>query len=593
MASYACLRRAFAGRPSAAGCPPWAGLVHVVAGIAATLVFAAAAGAAPARLDVRGWPLAPREAEGVFEPARRAPADSLALAGASAAALARLQGAGWLEARIDAAWRAPDATGTPVLAVGVEAGPRFRWGPLSLDVPREDSAAVATSMAWRPGDPARPADLTAAIERAVADAEAAGHAWARLSISAWTPDSGRVAVSVSGTLGPAVSIEDVRLEGMTVTQPAVARRAMGRLESRVYDPATVRAATDRLVALGVFRRVEYLGLAGGSDWHRGVLRWRVEEPRANTFEGAVGVQGGGTAVGLARLELGNLQGSARSVSLAWQSRGKGLSDFAARYAEPMLFGSPVRLEGALRQQIQDTTYSQFTFGARVRTALGLREHVEAGFEEDRVARTAGEVESADLGNTVFALERDDPRGPRRGSRTRLSVTQTFKREHLRPVPGAPRRERTARASAVEFEGEWHRPLARRTGLSLETRAAGRFSSQRVLDDYERWPLGGASTLRGHDEEAFRVDRYALTRLEWRFFPGRGRERLAVFWDHAEMATRLPRPAGGDRLARTAADGVGFGMRLPAAGGDVDLDYGLEPGKGFLDGKIHLRLVTAF
>lgn len=60
-----------------------------------------------------------------------------------------------------------------------------------------------------------------------------------------------------------------------------------------------------------------------------------------------------------------------------------------------------------------------------------------------------------------------------------------------------------------------------------------------------------------------------------------------------MQTRREREGGGTRLERGTVDGLGFGMRLPAGGGVVDLDYGLEPGRAFLDGKIHLRLVTAF
>jgi hemolysin activation/secretion protein len=115
----------------------------------------------------------------------------------------------------------------------------------------------------------------------------------------------------------------------------------------------------------------------------------------------------------------------------------------------------------------------------------------------------------------------------------------------------------------------------------------------VLGEWERWPVGGAASLRGHDEEAFRVDRYALARFEWRWFVGSQGQRLALFWDHAEMQTRVALPAGGDAFRHRAADGTGVGMRLPAAGGDVDLDYGLEPGHGFLEGKIHLRLVTSF
>jgi len=220
----------------------------------------------------------------------------------------------------------------------------------------------------------------------------------------------------------------------------------------------------------------------------------------------------------------------------------------------------------------------------------------AGFEEERVVQARGEVQSANLQNTLFALEydgRDESLSPRHGLRARVSATQVFKHEVLRATAATPAAGRTGSASALEVESEWHRPLGANTGLAFETHSAGRFSSQRVLAEWERYPLGGATTLRGHDEEAFRVDRYALGRLEWRYFLGVSGQRLQLFWDHAEMQTRLADVAGGDHLRRASADGVGFGMRVPAAGGVVDLDYGLEPGHGFLDGRIHLRLVTAF
>ena len=67
----------------------------------------------------------------------------------------------------------------------------------------------------------------------------------------------------------------------------------------------------------------------------------------------------------------------------------------------------------------------------------------------------------------------------------------------------------------------------------------------------------------------------------------------MFHDAAWFETREAVPAGGNPLARGSAFGLGFGLRLPAAGGLVDLDYGLAPGGGFLDGKIHLQLVTTF
>lgn len=560
------------------------------AGLLALALAAASAGAALAapRLEVSGWPGTSREAEVLFAPALRVPGDSAAAAGALARATAVLQSGGWLAGRVRAEWSADRAA----LLVRVEPGPRSRWGTLAFEVPAEDSAAFAADVAWRAGATADPVALSVAVARAVDRAAAAGHAWAQLGVSGWTADSGRVDVRLSGARGPLVTIGDVRLEGLRSTRPDVVKRALGRLEGRPYDPAAIRAAEQRLAGLGVFRRVEYLGLAGAGDWRRGVLRWKVEEPRYNTFEGAVGVQGGGTAVGLARLDLGNVLGTARVVSLAWQSRGRGLTEFGARYAEPLALGTPLRLELALQQQIQDTVYTRFRWGAKARTALGSRETIEGGFEKERVVQTTGEVRSADLSSVTFAIERDardDPGAPRRGTWSRLSATQTDKREVLR----SPAERRDARTSAAELRGEWHRPLRGAQGLAVELRAAGRFGSQGLLADWERWPLGGAATLRGHDEEAFYADRFALLRTEWRYFVGSRGERLALFWDHAEMQTRRALPAGGDRLSREGADGVGFGMRLPAAGGLVDLDYGLEPGRGFLDGKVHLRLVTAF
>jgi hypothetical protein len=60
-----------------------------------------------------------------------------------------------------------------------------------------------------------------------------------------------------------------------------------------------------------------------------------------------------------------------------------------------------------------------------------------------------------------------------------------------------------------------------------------------------------------------------------------------------MGTREPLAVGGDRMEIVNADGVGFGLRLEAPGGLVGLDYGLEPGRGPLEGKIHLQLITTF
>ncbi|MGH7731032.1 MAG: BamA/TamA family outer membrane protein, partial [Candidatus Eiseniibacteriota bacterium] len=343
--------------------------------------------------------------------------------------------------------------------------------------------------------------------------------------------------------------------------------------------------------LGLFRAVEYRGLEGEGDWRRGQLVYRVDEPRYNRFEGAVGMQGDRRAVGLASVALDNLAGTGRALALRWESRGRGAAEFAARYAEPLLLGTPLYAEAGIEQLEQDTLYTRTRWGGRLRHTLSERDRIAAGYTQERVVQGQGEVQHVAAQTTEFTLERDTrdaAAAARKGELGRVTATQVFKRETLRAGG-----RRNARANTVEALLEWHRALGERTGVTLELSGAARFGTQRILPLFERYPVGGAASLRGHDEQAFRVDRFALSRLEWRRFLGAGGERLFLFWDHALMATRLEAEQGGERRETLHRDGIGFGLRLDAAGGTVGVDYGLEPGRAPLDGKIHLRLVTAF
>lgn len=561
------------------------------------LAFASAGAAAAPRLRLDGWPLASRDGEALFAATLRAPSDSAALAAALVGAESRLQSLGWLDARIRASWYAEQG----VLEVTTEPGRRYHWGSVSCAVPGADSLLLVSLLRWPRGAPVDPAQLGARVDQALRQAEDQGHAWAQLSLTDWAADSGRVDVRLSGALGPRVVVSAVRIDGLRTTRRDVAARALGHLTGLPYNPTAARAAAARLAQLGVFSRSEFVGIEGGPQWQAGVLAFRVEEPRYNRFEGAVGVQGQAGVIGLATLELGNLLGTARSAALGWQSRGAGRSDFSVRYTEPFLAGLPFRVEGALVQQLQDTTYTRTRWGVRVGHVLGAGDHIEAGLEEERVVQTHGDARTAELQNTVFAYERDgrdDRVAPRHGTRFRVTGTGVFKRETLRVPPAGSSPTHRSRAGLAEARAEWHRPTGATTGIALELWATGRFSSERVLADYERTPVGGATTLRGHDEDAFRADRVALSRLEYRWFPGTVGEQVSLFWDHAHMVTRQPVLDGtgatlGDRSVVRGADGIGLGLRLRAAGGLVDVDYGLEPGRGFLEGRIHLRLVSVF
>ena len=565
----------------------FAGLAQCVALAAPPL--ARDAGAAAARLEVRGRVLGARECASWFAAALRAPRDSAALSAALGVAIQELESRAYLDARASAAW---DSTGEARLAVRFDEGPRYTLSSVVIETPgAEDSARIAAALHLSAGVPASPATVGDAIGRAVEELSGDGYPYVTLGVRLWQADSARVKLRLSGALGPRVTVTAVRIDGLRVTRTDVASRAVGPLVGHAYQRASAEDGRDRLEALGLFRTVAFQGLEGEPDWHGARLVYKVEEPRYNEFEGAVGVQGAAGAVGLARLDLGNLLGTGRAVALRWESRGSGVTQFDARYGEPQVFGLPLRLEGSLAQEVQDTIYVRTRWGVHGVFALSGRERIEAGYDVERVVQEFDVVEEADLENTMLALEHSslDPAGRiRRGWMGRLAVAQSFKRAHLRPEG-----EQTARASEVELRGAWRTPLRGASALNWEVSSGGRFSSEAVLPQYERTPLGGAKTLRGYDEQQFWVDRYALSRLEWGRYLGEGAQRAYLFWDHAWTSTRDQLADGSQPLSLASHDGIGFGLRVETAGGLIGLDYGLEPGRPPLEGKLHLQLVSQF
>jgi outer membrane protein assembly factor BamA len=555
------------------------------------------AGAAASRFEVHGHVLSAHESETLLaDPHGRS--DSTAVAGGLARLVGALQDEGYLDARARAERVSADTTDQR-WRVFVTEGERRRLIELRVEVGgATDSLLVTNALGLKAGGWVSPRALGDAVEHALDTAASRGYPYASLGVTALDWDTAGARARVGGALGPLVTVTGMRFDGLTTTSPALVRRTAGPLEGRPYDPTAAEEAADRLRQLGLFRTVTFTGLESSGDWSKGVLVYKIEEPHYNAFEGAVGLQGPSGArevVGLARIELGNLAGTGRSAALHWRSDGPGLQSFDARYREPMVLGQPWSLELALSEDLQDTLYTRSRAGAKLAMRLEPRRRLELSYEQERVVSTIGDASQATTQMTGAAIEsdhRDDPVLPRRGLRGRVEGGQWFKTSELR-VGGTSHAHLTTGHVVLE----WHRPLGRgampHAGLAWELSGAGVFSSEPVLQDYERYLIGGTATLRGYDEQQFHVDRYALSRLEWRWFLGVRGQQVHLFWDHAEMGTRQPLLPSGTQLVHQAADGVGFGIRIETGTGLAGIDYAVPPGQPPLDGKIHLQLVSYF
>lgn len=552
-----------------------------LAGVACLALFVGAA--TSASLVLRGTRLPERQANALLGEAMRAPGDTTRLAAGLARLVARLQDSGYLDARASARWQGDQ------LQVEVREGREHRFTRVQLRAySAADSASISRALALHAGDIASPSRVAVAMDAALDAASESGHPYARVSLSGWDVDSAGVALVLTGDLGPQIAFAGARFIGARVTNPSLLERAAGNL-SGPYVQSRAEAARARVEQLGLFRSVTLADPEALGDFKQARVVMNVEERPYNQFEGVLGSQGDGGLVGLARVDLENLAGTGRAARVRWESRGKGVSQSLARYHEPLVFGFPVAADLSLEAQTYDTLFTRTKLGLAARWALSGNEHLEAGLETERVVQDIADVREAASQTTRLAVLHehfDDRLSPRRGLGVRLEASQSFSRQKL--VGGL---RRSVRSSAAELGGSLLRPLGARTGLSLEAHGAGRIGSERILGLYERYALGGAASLRGYNEEAFRVDRYALTRLEWRaYLPGG--QYAFLFWDHAIAATRLPTLTG-DRVQLLNRDGYGAGLSLAASAGRVGVTYGVASGLGPLSGKLHIQVMAPF
>ena len=172
--------------------------------------------------------------------------DSAAVAAGLAGLVERLQNLGFLNARASASWDSASTPGGDArMIVRVIEGPRVRFREVRVaNAPAADSARFAATLGLTPGSWASPRAAAEAIERALRDAVEHGHPYAELGVRGWTQEADGVTLTLNGRLGPLVTVNGARIEGLHVTREAVARKSMGRLSGLPYNRSAAEAARE-------------------------------------------------------------------------------------------------------------------------------------------------------------------------------------------------------------------------------------------------------------------------------------------------------------------------------------------------------------
>lgn len=321
----------------------------------------------------------------------------------------------------------------------------------------------------------------------------------------------------------------------------------------------------------------------------------VEEVDPGRFDIVLGYQPpqdgvGGGVVGSGKIDLYSPFGEGRTLNLALNRTPGLISTFDAAVSDPFFLGSPIGVAAAFSGRSQDSTFSHQRISAEVSTRLsssvqvgliGSRESLDPGRAGDTINRSTTWL----AGVSVEIRSLDRFVSPRQGVAVESSF-ETGVRAFATDSLGSTRRQRLS----LEVRGYLPTFINQGVVLGLDARSLigrglGPGDEASRFDEGELFRWGGASRLRGYDEDEVVGTTVGRLFSEYRFgFDARsflfGFVDLG-FVDRPELAT-LP-------ARRELLPGYGVGIRVATALGLTTLTYALNPDLSPTRGKIHLSL----
>ncbi|MBN2071445.1 MAG: hypothetical protein JW814_08310 [Candidatus Krumholzibacteriota bacterium] len=372
-------------------------------------------------------------------------------------------------------------------------------------------------------------------------------------------------------------ISGVTFEGIARTDTSVALRTSRLGKGKRFSERDLEKSQEYLGSSGLFRSTGRIRVIRSDMGKVELVVPVIEKENSNSFLGAFGFSrkddGDYRLNGSLRLDLRNIAGKGRDVSLDWLNDGQKYSNTRLLFTEPFLFSMPVHFDGELRQTVQDTLYDLASGGVSLRIPIGPVYSVATGFFADRTL--FGGQSAVDRNSRQryrLGLIRNRGRGLRfniylEGAR-RSSVHQVGAKEVENQL-------------LYQFDGAIEVPL--RPGQEFFTRlvSEGVFS-RGVLSLSEMSLLGGARSLRGYRENQFRGEKTGCLSLEYRF----GEESRIFFFNDTGAYYR--RSEGWQ-----IRNGSGFGVVSFSQFGIVELSFGVGEELSLSSTRIHISLTERF
>ena len=516
-------------------------------------------------------------------------------------------------------------TSEMVMTVTIVEGKQIRTGKITLaGNQRFSEAEIRDQLNLRQGKFFTPVALEQGIERIQTLYSEYGYPKVEIAPKdfQFSAETGAVDFQLNIREGAQVQMGEVKVSGLKKTKSEIVLREIPVKPNQRFDQRDIDASYRRLRNLGYFYQINPNVLEAGATEDKINFHAHVTEAKTGRLSGVIGyappdseVDAAPQLTGVLEARETNLLGTGRQVNFYWKSGL--LKILRLGYAEPWIFGKPITIDIAYGQFKQQNPNRTQLSGISYNNTEVLSEeqsgNVSATTNFGRVfegSMTLG-YKRIDVPDTGFPSTRTSPLDVQTPvvsnlnaitltqstpySGTKYSVAFRLTRDtrdyFLNPTRG--RRDSVAievSRSDFQLRKVWlslqqYFPTWRKQTVAIDLHGAAAWGVN--IPPTELFYLGGATTLRGYDEDWFSGPRRVYANLEYRFLVGPDSQ-IFVFTDLGAV-TLIETPSVFDRLRV----GYGVGARLESKGGILRVNYGLAAGDSLLRGKIHVNLGASF
>ena len=427
-------------------------------------------------------------------------------------------------------------------------------------------------------------------------------------------ENGSIDISLRIREGSKVRLGELKISGLKKTKPNVVLREIPFKENDIYNQGKIDQTYHNLRNIGFFHSIQPNILEAGKEENSFIIHPKVVEARTGRLIGVLGyappLEGSDDLpqlTGIVEIQDTNLLGTGRVANFFWKSGL--LKSLSLGYKEPWIFGRPFTL-GLSYSQLEhfnrnnELESEEKAANISANTSLGrfYESDIILGYKRinfsgyslplsnylpDTMNNT---LANNTLGSTLFENNTKTTENGSKYSLT-LRLTRDSRDYFLNPTRG--RRDSFAfeishsefKLRKVWLDLQQYFQIWENQIVAIEIHLAAAWGVN--IPPTELFYLGGASTLRGYDEDWFSGTKRIYSNVEYRFLIG-SNSQVFAFLDSGTV-TSIERPTVFDRLRI----GYGFGVRLESKGGIIQIDYGLAAGESALRGKIHVKLGAAF